>query len=397
MPRIHNFRLLTLIFGLMYVTIGVGSPLMTLYLEELGASYQLISLIMTSVAATALFSNYYWGRLSDRLQRRKPFLIGGLLVMVFTYTALSRVPNAFWAWPILVLNGAALAAYATPSLALVGDLLANSPNRGRSMGIYRGVASLTFAGGALVGGRIADATSIATALALCAGFYVLALLVTFTLQETKAIQKRSGEDEKLKEPIPAGERVPALFLAGVVLWMAGFGAAISMWPNYMASLGYSKTAISSLWAWAALWEVPGMVLVGHLSDLFGRVPLLTAGSLGIGLVLSGYMIFSAFLPGLIGVQFIRGFAYASYTATAMTFATEWGSDRSRGHNSGIYNSATGGGQLIGTFMGGTLAQLFGFTALFAICVVVQLISAACFWRLRSVARRRVESVVMRNA
>ncbi|MBX2999031.1 MAG: MFS transporter [Caldilineaceae bacterium] len=386
----HNFRLLTLIFGLVYVTIGVGSPLMTLYLEELGASYARISLMMTTVAATALVSNYYWGRLSDRVGRRKPFLIGALIALIFSYTALSRVPNATWAWPILVINGAALAAYTTPSLALIGDLLADSPNRGRQMGIYRGIASLTFAIGAVTGGRIADATSIATALAICAGFYAAALLVTFLLGEAKAVQKQI---EATTTPIPAEERVPKLFLAGVALWIAGIGAAISMWPNYMSSLGYSKSTISALWGWAALWEVPGMVLVGHLSDLFGRVPLLAAGGLGIGLVLTGYIVLSSFLPGLIGVQFLRGFAYASYTASAMTFAAEWGSARSRGHNSGIYNAATGGGQLLGTLMGGTLAQLFGFQALFAVCACLSVASALCFWQLRRAANRRVAELV----
>ena len=383
----RNFRLLTLIFGIMYVTIGISSPLMSLYLEELGASYDHIALIMTTVAATALVTNFYWGRLSDRLGRRKPFLIGGLFTMILTFVALSRVPSANWAWPVLVINGAALAAYTTPSLALIGDVLAGSGQRGRRMGIYRGVASLTFALGAVTGGRLADATSIATALALCAAFYALALVFTLTLQEPKAVQKRTGSGES--EAVPAEERVPVRFLVGVALWIAGIGAATSMWPNYMAGLGYSKTTISSLWGFAAFWEVPGMVLVGHLSDLFGRVPLLMAGGLGVAGVMGGYILFSSFLPGLIGVQFLRGFAYAGYTASAMTFAAEWGSDRSRGQNSGSYNAATGAGQLLGTLLGGTLAQHFGFQILFAVCAAIAVSSAICFWGL---GRKKDENV-----
>ncbi len=222
----RNFRLLTVIFGIMYVTIGIGSPLMSLYLQELGASFDHIALIMTTVAATALVTNYFWGRLSDRLARRKPFLVGGLFAMIFTYTALSRVPSANWAWPVLVLNGVALAAYTTPSLALIGDLLAGNPQRGRRMGVYRGVASLAFAVGALTGGRLADATSIATALAICAAFFALALLFALTLKEPKAVQKK--DVDAARQPVPATERVPKRFLVGVTLWMAGFSAAVSM-------------------------------------------------------------------------------------------------------------------------------------------------------------------------
>ncbi len=161
----------------------------------------------------------------------------------------------------------------------------------------------------------------------------------------------------------------------------------------MAGLGYSKTTISSLWGWAAFWEMPGMVLVGHLSDLFGRAPLLVAGGVGIGVIFSGYIVLSSFLPGLIGVQFLRGFAYASYTATAMTYAAEWGSERSRGHNSGNYNAATGAGQLIGTLLGGNLAQHFGFQPLFAVCIAIALSSAVCFGGLRRKKDEDVDATV----
>ncbi len=37
-------------------------------------------------------------------------------------------------------------------------------------------------------------------------------------------------------------------------------ASTSMWPNYMATFGYSKTAISSLWSLAAFIELPAMYI-----------------------------------------------------------------------------------------------------------------------------------------
>jgi PPP family 3-phenylpropionic acid transporter len=130
-----------------------------------------------------------------------------------------------------------------------------------------------------------------------------------------------------------------------------------------------------------------MRLVGYLSDLAGRVPVLMVGSLGVALVMLGYMVVARRLPLLVGVQTVRGVAYASHTATAMTFAAELGDRRMRGSNSGLFNTAAGGGQLLGLLMGGTLAQNWGFEAMFGVCGVIALLSGVCFWMLRHYSSR----------
>ena len=166
------------------------------------------------------------------------------------------------------------------------------------------------------------------------------------------------------------------------LWMAASASAASMWPNFMARLGYSKTVIGGLWGLAAVTEAPVMWLTGNLSDVVGRAPLLTAGGIGVALVMLGYLTVARVLPALAGVQIVRGLAYGTYTASAMIFATEVGDQRTRGSNSGLYNAAASGGQLMGLLMGGMLAQVRGFAFLFAVCAASALLSGACFWTLR---------------
>ena len=85
----RDFRLLTLVSAFVFVAMGFTSPVMTIYLESLGASFAQISLILTSFTLAALLANYTSGRLSDRLTRRKPLLIGGLLLLGFAYFWLS--------------------------------------------------------------------------------------------------------------------------------------------------------------------------------------------------------------------------------------------------------------------------------------------------------------------
>ena len=383
-----NLRLLTVISSLTFVAVGITAPLIGLYLQSLGADYQQISWILTSVVATSLIASYAWGRYSDRLGRRKPLMVGGLMILAVAFLLLSRANNEYLAWASRVFEGIGSAAYATVSLAMMGDLLQNDANKGRRMGWYRGIASAAFALGSVLGGWLADYTSIAQTLVLCAGLYAVAALAALWLQEqpraTTRLPLQSGvaqekNPEPTVHPVEGWNRgLPLIFLAGVILWVAAHTASASMWPNYMANLGYSKTVIGRLWGLAALVEFPAMGITGALSDTLGRAPLLLLGGLGIALTNLGYLFLAGWLPLLLGVQVIRGIGYGSYTGNAMTYATELGDPSNRGSRSGIFNSTMSAGSLVGTFLGGTLVQNFGFGLLYATCAALALCAAGCF-------------------
>lgn len=379
-----NLLLLTGVIGLVYLSIGLSSPLITLYLKDLGASYQQIAIILTSFSATALLSNYAWGWITDRIGRRKPILLIGLVGLGLAYWQLSRVPDANIAWGLRVLEGMAAAAYATPSLALMGDLLADTGQRGRRMGYYRGSASMMFAVGAFFGGSIADRTSISIVLTICAGVYLLAALATLFVREIAPAKRQLAPETPATTTSSATKerQLPLIFLLGASLWTAAHGAGASMWPNYMASLGYAKTEITRLWSLAALVEFPSMAVAGIASDTLGRAPLLFAGGAFAAVVHIGYVTLAAVVPALLIIQVIRGFAFGSFTTTGMTFAAEWGSQQRRGRNSGAYNAANGVGGLIGTFLGGTIVQILGFQSLYTVCALLAGGSAVAFFFLR---------------
>ena len=385
----NSIRLLTLISALFYVGIGISSPLITLYLQSLGEDFAHISLILASVTITMFFANYGWGWLSDRLGRRKPLLVAGLFILATAFFLLSRVPNGTYAWAARIFEGIGTAAYSTVSLALMGDLLEAERQKGRSMGVFRGIGSFAFAIGAVFGGRLADATSIAQTLMVCSGLYFVAALVALAIQEVRptlhpdplqAIPSTPIQNPKSK--IQNVQALPLFFLAGVVLWTAAHSASASMWPNYMQSLGYSKTASGALWGLAAFIEFPAMYVAGTLSDVVGRAPLLMAGGLFISLTNLGYLLLAGIFPLLLGVQVIRGFGFGSYTTTAMTFATEHSAQKNRGSKSGLFNTVSTAGSLLGSILGGNLVQAYGFHFLYGVCSALALGAAICFLVLR---------------
>lgn len=385
-----NIRLLTLISALQFVSVGITSPLISLYLQSLGADFQQISFILTSVVATSLVASYLWGWLSDRWKRRKPLFIAGLFILSLAFLLLSRAANPSYAWASRVFEGTGSAAVSTLSLAMMGDMLQNSPNRGRQMGFYRGLASAAFALGSVSGGWIADHMGITTSLTLCAGIYFLNALLAFGLKEEKTAI--GGKSKPVVNPIrnrkfeigirSMAQGLPLIFLFGIVLWIGAHMASASMWPNYMASLGYTKTQNGLLWGFAALIEFPAMWFSGMLSDRWGRPSMLTVGGIGIGLTNFGYVALAGFFPFLIIVQILRGIGFGTYTSNAMTFAAELGDADQRGSRSGLFNSVTSAGSLIGSMLGGTVAQRFGFGPLYFTCATMALGAAGCFWILK---------------
>ncbi len=376
--RRDDFLLLTVVLGLVFGAMGMSIPLATIFLEILGASFSQISLILASSAAVGLVGSYAWGKLSDRLGRRKPLIVVGLACMALAYVLLSQATSPQQAWGARLLEGVGQGAYVTISLAMMGDVLARrgAGGRGKGMGSSRGVGSVTFAAGALLGGVLADRFSLNLVMALTGALFALAAVVALALHEPRPAASVAAPEAGRSVRRAAG--LPLAFLSGVVLWSAAISAYSSVSSNYLARLGYSKAAITSLWALAALVEAPIMRWVGQLSDVVGRAPVLAFGSFMMALTLIGFVALAANLAALVGIHIMRGVSYGSLMATSMVYAAEAGDRRTRGHNSGLYNAAVNAGQLVGLMLGGTLVQARGFEFLFWLCAAALAASGVCF-------------------
>lgn len=371
-----SVRRLTIVFFLVYATTGASSPNLSIYLELLGADYARISTILATHAVILMIFSYVWGRFSDYLGRRKPVVVGALFGMSLSFGLMAIVPSDNFAWGVRLLDAVVMAAYGTTSLAFLGDLLADSETRGQQMGTYRGLGSLSFALGAFTAGPIVDSFGIRPIYGLGAGLLLIAALIAVAIYEPP-----------LAPPNPAQiasppERLPLIFLAGVMLWACGFSAAYSMWPNYLTSLGYPQSTANWLWGLTAIAELPLMNLVGLLGDTIGRTPVLMMGGFGMGLVIMGYLGLNRWIVGLMGVQLFRSFAYSSFTATSMIYATETGTARTRAGTVGIYNVAMSLGQVLGLAVGGQIVQRSSFQTLFWISTAIFMSSGLIFGLLR---------------
>jgi MFS family permease len=393
---------MSIISFIIFMSVGITGPVSSLYVASLGANYAEIGLLGTVSSLTVIVFGFVWGQASDRIGGRKLFLVTGLAAMTLIQGLITVAPSYPYLFPLRALGAAAMAAYSTSSLALMGDLLEErDKTRGRRMGIYRGLGSLGFGLMAFVSGSIADQFSLRTPFGLSAFFLLIAFLLSLTVKEprispelmpvssargrilltvawrgsiealnslTAVLRPRaegpldgsSGDGQEKNGRLPL-----APLLVSAFLWSLVTGAVYAVWANYMVDeLGYSPAAMSRIWALASLSEFPLMVVAGWLSDLLGRLEVLFLGFVSWTIVFLGYVIVP-WMPWILFVQLTRGFAYSAYTAASLTYATEVRSREQRGAASGLYSSAGGLGSILGSSLGGIQTQMLGFQAMIA--------------------------------
>jgi MFS family permease len=359
-------RLSTVIFcG--FVGGGATMPFQSLYAASLGASLSQIALVVGVYSAVAMVAGLVWGRLADRMGRRKPFVVAAMVGLAVVNAAMASVPAWQWLVPLRVLEGAASGAHQVVSLALMGDILEGHPGRARLVGGYRMSGSLAFSVSIVASGWLAQTVGFRGSYLLAAGVYALAFLVALTIVEP--LPGRPFAPIGLTELV-RGPLLPVLVLA--TSFGLPFAAVYSVWPIWIANeLGYGRAGFSQLWGLAAFVEVPCMLVCGVLIDWLGTRRTFVVGLVTFGLDYLAYVAAPP-LPGLIAAQVLRGFAFAAFTATALTMAIELAPSDARGRAAGLYSSANSLAQISGNWLGAPLAAALGFQALYGLAAATVL-------------------------
>jgi DHA1 family multidrug resistance protein-like MFS transporter len=390
--------LLTGIHASIHFSSGVTAILLSLYLVSIGADFVGVSAILTSFVAASMIAGYVWGQVADRVRQPKLLFAAALGALAAVYFLLVRADSVWAAWALRIVEGIFSGAAMTIGLALIADATdrggANEgeERRGRSIGAIRGFGSVSFAAGAVLGGQVANQSSTGNALYLCAIAYVVAAVAALFITPRPETPRQSAAQPAAARPVQAAAPVtgiswigriqlPILFIVGIFLWTAAHSASASLWPNYLASLGYSTSTTGNLWALAACVEMVAMVGAGIVSDRVGRIVILVFGGAMMSVVNGGYMALAGSPGALAGLQLLRGVGYGSYTTGAMTFAAESGPRHQRGATSGLFNATSTAGRLAGTLWSGIVVQYAGFGAMYAVCAMLALTSALLFWRL----------------
>jgi MFS family permease len=299
----------------------------------------------------------FMGALSDRAGRRKPFIVGGLILMGASTLAFVLANRFAELLIIRALQGVGVALTVPASLALM-TAATEKRTRGGSMGIYTTMRMVGFAVGPLLGGALHDRFGFSATFFAGAGFILLGtvlvqLWVHEVLADTSDKKDRSFRivDRDLLTPGIVGLGIATFVMASAFSMMTTleneFNARLNA-TAFMFSIAFSALMVSRL-----IFQIP----LGRLSDRIGRKPLIIVGLILMAPV-TALLGLSTSIIELTGLRLGQGLASAAVAAPAFALAADLSSAGGEGRQMSIVTMGFGLGIALGPLAAGILATAF---------------------------------------
>ncbi|AFO59278.1 MULTISPECIES: MFS transporter [unclassified Natrinema] len=351
----------------LYVTSGVVDGT-TFGLDE----SMLIGVILSLFGFLNSSCQPFTGQLSDRLGRRKPFILVGLAGLALTNVAYVVAETYVSLLVIRGLQGVSVAFIVPASIALVNEL-ATAGDRGGNMGVYNTFRLVGFGAGPAMAGAVVSRGPYAFPGGLAvdgfeAAFYVATItatisyvMVTVLVSDPASTVANAGADLS----IPVFDRsgptlLDPIFTLGVAsLFMA---TAIAMFatiqPQVNARLEQGATWFGLQFAAFIIAQVALQTPIGRACDRYGRRPFIVAGmalliptTLVQGFLLSSSLMFVA--------RLFQGVAAAMVFAPSLALAGDLAGEGESGSKLSVLTMAFGYGIAVGPLSSGALVG-FGF-------------------------------------
>ncbi len=267
--------------------------------------------------------------------------------------------------------------------------------RGILMGLRNALAGVTTAGVGVVGGYLVEGNALGNG-------YASTFLVAFCLTAlglSLLLFMREPESPQVREAVRLPERLrqlPALlrsdraftryFLARAVATMGRMG--FPFYVLYAATkMEVSGSDLGILTGVFALASSVINLLWGAIADRRGfRIVFLSSISLWIGATL--LLMLSTGFAGLAGVFLGLGAGFGGFQMSAQNLVLEFGSRRNLPMRIAVANSAAELVGAVGPVLGGLIAMLFSYMAVFWTAVAFQLLAVCIVWLWVEEPRRR---------
>jgi MFS family permease len=329
-------------------------------------------------------SQPFTGALIDHVNRRKPFVIAGLLLLAGATVAFALASQFAHALIFRALQGLGLAITIPATMALLTNST-EKRTRGGSMGTFSTFRVSSLAIGPLIGGYMHDHYGFnATFFTGAALMMVGVLLVQVWVKEIRVEEKRRDKTKfRIIDPgLLSSGMIPLGFATFV---MAGSFAMIApLEEEINARLHETATtfglAFSALMVARIIFQIP----LGHFSDRKGRKKLIVGGLIlmGIATALMGYVTTTL---QLLVLRVFQGIASGAIAAPVFALVGDLSRPGGEGRQMSIVTMGFGFGVALGSLFAGILRTYY-----FALpFLVVGFLSMIAAWTVHRYARETV--------
>ncbi|MEM3728389.1 MAG: MFS transporter [Candidatus Bathyarchaeia archaeon] len=388
---------------------GIIHPFVGPYaVKELNASSSEMGWFQSMSNISNNIMQVFWGRLSDRLGRRIPFIVFGGLIVALLWLPMWFVKTASQLI-ILISLQALLGSMTVPAwTALIGDLVP-SARLGRinaTINLWASVGSIlaTMASGAImtaIGGLVREQIVVPIAVATACG--LLSSLVMFYVKIEKISKNRGKKAGKsfmkdLFDVVKVAEKSPDFIRYCTCSAVFTFFMSIA-WPLF--AITQVKVLKASMLDIALLSGVQGIFTIifigwaGRLADSVGRKPLLIFVRFSYVTVPLAYA-FSPNIYVLTAIGALWGVVAAFEQASVTTYLLDVSPEKHRGSFTAFYNLLIGTVTFFGSLIGGYLSNLtigmygliLGLQIIYVVSALGRFIGAATYFKLRETFKSR---------
>jgi MFS family permease len=316
------------------------------------------------------------GRLSDRVGRRKVFVLGGLLVFSVVNLAFVAATQYWHLFVLRIVQGGAAAFTITASIALVNEG-SRPETRGRHMGVYNSFRLVGFGAGPLLASAVLELGPFTLPGAVeLSGFQVTFGVAAAAALLSAILVVLLVEDPEETAPAPrrlsirvwrrGGGGLDPIFALGLatLVMAACFALLSAIEPEVNARLNQGPFLFSV--EFVALIAALAVVqpIVGRISDSWGRTPFIVVGLVGLVPTTLGQGLVDT-AGGMIVFRVLQGLAGAMVFAPALALAGDYTERGQSGAQLSVLTVSFGLGIAVGQLTSGFFVQ-FGFFIPFAV-------------------------------
>jgi MFS family permease len=361
-----QFSLLVIINGFVGGMVGLERSIIPQFANiEFGiASNTAILSFITAFGITKAITNYFTGRLSNKLGRKNLLILGWLLAIPIPYL-LIYAPTWNWVIAANILLGASQGLTWSTTVVMKIDLVGEK-DRGFAMGLNEFSGYFAVGLVAFLSGFVADRYGI-TPYTFYIGIVISIigfLLTVFFVRDTRSFVKKASGISKVK-PLNnifisttfTNKTLSSVTQAGLINNLND-GMIWGLLPILLISMQFDVAQVGILTAiYPTVWGI-GQLFTGKMSDIYSKKQMLFWGMLlqGIAILLIAYN--SSFII-LASISVLLGLGTALVYPTFLSTIAEATTPHQRAESIGVFRLWRDLGYAFGAIISGIIADLYG--------------------------------------
>lgn len=314
----------------------------------------LVGLLISVYGLVFTLLQPFTGAISDRLDRRKIFILGGLVVMAASTYSFNLATSFSHLVIIRTLQGLGVALTVPASLAVLAEGTSQG-SRGGSMGFYTTLRMVGFAIGPLLGGYLQVRYGFETAFTVGAVLLLIGVVLVQSWVHDRPARTSVRDRFRILDRRLLGRGIVFLGLA-MFLMASAFSMMAALENEFnqrlqQTALGFG-IAFSALTVSRLIFQLP----LGRVSDLIGRRPVIISGLIALApaTALLGYVTSTLELSA---ARAFQGLATAAIAAPGFALAGDISIEGGEGQQMSILAMGFGLGIAAGPVLAGALAVI----------------------------------------